>query len=203
MTHFACASEIDNPMTMEQVELFNSACGHIEAERSLANSAAILGWPDTHADWIRPGLMLYGVSPVDNRVAGDFDLQPVMSLVSQLISVKHLKRNDPVGYGAVWRCPEDMPVGIVAAGYADGFPRHAASGTPIIVNGHRTGIIGNTSMDMLAVDLRNIENASVGDPVELWGAQLPIEEVARHAGTIPYELLCGVHKRLDTIEKHG
>lgn len=203
MTHFACANELDNPMTMDQVHVFNSACGQLETERSLANSAAIIGWPDTHADWVRPGLMLYGVSPMEGKVAGDFDLQPVMSLVSQLISIKHLKRNDPVGYGASWRCPEDMPVGIVAAGYADGFPRHAQSGTPIIINGQRTGIIGNTSMDMLAVDLRNLENVRVGDPVELWGPQLPIEEVAGHAGTIPYELLCGVHKRLDTIIKNG
>lgn len=203
MTHFACASEIDNPMTMQQLHLFNHTCGHIEAERSLANSAAILGWPDTHADWIRPGLMLYGVSPLDGKVAGDFDLRPVMSLVSQIISIKHLKRNDPVGYGASWRCPEDMPIGIVAAGYADGFPRHARSGTPIVVSGRRTGTVGHTSMDMLAVDLRNMENVRVGDTVELWGPQLPVEEVARHAGTIPYELLCGVHKRLDTLVNNG
>jgi len=203
MTHFATANEVDSPMTMEQLRIFNSACSHIKAERSLANSAAILGWPETHADWVRPGLMLYGVSPMEDRFAADFDLQPVMSLQSTLISVKQLKRDDPVGYGASWRCPEDMLIGIVAAGYADGFPRHAKSGTPIIVNGQRTGIIGNTSMDMLAVDLRHIHNAAVGDPVELWGPQLPVEEVARHAGTIPYELLCGVHKRLDSIEKHG
>ena len=203
MTHFACANESDNPMTMQQLQVFNAACGHLEAERSLANSAAILGWPETHADWVRPGLMLYGVSPMDDRVAAELDLRPVMSLVSELISVKYLKHNDPVGYGASWRCPEDMPVGIVAAGYADGFPRHARPGTPIIVNGHRTGIIGNTSMDMLAVDLRNVENANIGDPVELWGPHLPIEEVAMHAGTIAYELLCGVHKRLDFTEKNG
>ena len=203
MTHFATANEHNNPMTMQQLQVFNTACSHIGAERSLANSAAILAWPESHADWVRPGLMLYGVSPMEDRVAADFDLQPVMSLQSTLISVKHLNRNDPVGYGATWRCPEDMPIGIVAAGYADGFPRHARSGTPIIVNGQRTAIIGTTSMDMLAVDLRHIKNAAVGDPVELWGPQLPIEEIARHAGTIPYELLCGVHKRLDSIEKNG
>lgn len=203
MTHFACANEHHNPMTLEQLRIFNDACGHIEAERSLANSAAILGWAETHADWVRPGLMLYGVSPVEDKFAVDFDLRPVMSLVSELISIKHLKRNDPVGYGASWYCPQDMPVGIVASGYADGYPRHARSGTPIVVNGQRTGIIGNTSMDMLAVDLRSVANARVGDPVELWGPQLPVEEIALHAGTIPYELLCGVHKRLGYLINDG
>ena len=203
MTHFACANEQHNPMTMEQLRVFNDACGHIEAERSLANSAAILGWRETHADWVRPGLMLYGVSPVEERFAAEFDLRPVMTLESELISVKHLKRNDPVGYGASWYCPQDMPVGIVASGYADGYPRHARSGTPIIVSGQRAGIIGHTSMDMLAVDLRSVKNPQVGDPVELWGPQLPVEEVALHAGTVPYELLCGVHKRLGYVINYG
>ena len=203
MTHFACADEHYNPMTLEQLRVFNDACGHIEAERSLANSAAILGWQETHADWVRPGLMLYGVSPVQDKFAAEFDLRPVMALVSELISIKQLKRNDPVGYGASWYCPQDMPVGIVASGYADGYPRHARSGTPIIVNRQRTGIIGHTSMDMLAVDLRSIDNPQVGDPVELWGPLLPVEEVALHAGTVPYELLCGVHKRLGYVINDG
>ena len=202
MTHFAAANERDNTMTGEQLRIFNSATAGIEAERSLANSAAILAWPATHANWVRPGLMLYGVSPLQNETAADLGLRPVMSLVSELISVKLLQRGDPVGYGAGWRCPEAMPVGIVAAGYADGYPRHAGSGTPIIINGQRAGIIGNTSMDMLAVDLRGVSNARVGDPVELWGANLPVEEIAQRAGTIPYELLCAVHKRLDFIEKY-
>ena len=203
MTHFAAANERDNPMTTEQLRIFNNATAGIPAERSLANSAAILAWPATHADWVRPGLLLYGVSPMQNDTAAELGLQPVMSLVSELISVKLLRRGEPVGYGASWRCPVAMPVGIVAAGYADGFPRHAGSGTTIIVNGQRASIIGNTSMDMLAVDLRGINNARVGDPVELWGAQLPIADIAQHAGTIPYELLCGVHKRLEFIERNG
>ena len=203
MTHFAAANERDNAMTAEQLRNFNTACGHIKAELSLANSAAILAWPQTHGDWVRPGLMLYGVSPMQNETAAELGLRPVMSLLSELISVKYLQRGESVGYGASWRCPEAMPVGIVAAGYADGFPRHAGTGTPIIINGQRASIIGNTSMDMLAVDLRGVRNARVGDPVELWGAGLPIEEIAQHAGTIPYELLCGVHKRLDFVEKYG
>lgn len=201
MSHFANASDRADPMTMEQLKLFNQACMDIVAEKSLANSAAILTFPQTHYDWIRPGIMLYGVSPMDDSTSADHGLRPVMSLVSELISVKRLKRGDTVGYGASWRCPEDMPIGIVATGYGDGFPRHAGTGTPILIKNQRTTIIGNTSMDMLAVDLRPIPEATVGDPAELWGESLMIEEVARHAGTVPYELLCGVHKRILFIEK--
>lgn len=203
MTHFATANERNNPMTMEQLKVFNETCGHIDVERSLANSAAIIAWPDTHAEWVRPGLMLYGVSPMQDSTSADHDLLPVMSLVSELISVKSLKRGDPVGYGASWQCPEDMMIGIVAAGYGDGYPRHADSGTPILINSQRASTIGNISMDMLAVDLRSVNNARVGDPVELWGEYLPIEEIAQYAGTVPYELLCGVHKRQTFIEKNG
>jgi alanine racemase len=203
MTHFADASDRSNPMTREQLQVFNSVCAGLQGERSLANSAAVIAWPQTHGDWVRPGLMLYGVSPMDAGTAVDHDLKPVMSLVSELISVKDLRQGDPVGYGAEWRCPEAMPVGIVATGYGDGFPRHAGSGTPIIIRGIEAMIIGNTSMDMLAVDLRNIPDARVGDRVELWGPHLPVEIIARHAGTIPYEILCAVHKRLPFIEHHG
>jgi len=150
---------------------------------------------------VRPGLMLYGVSPMDDTVAADHGLRPAMSLESRLISVKTLKRGDAVGYGATWSCPEDMPVGIVAAGYGDGFPRHAGSGTPVMVDGVRSQIVGNASMDMLCVDLRPRPQARVGDPVQLWGDQLPVEEVAKHAGTISYELLCGVQPRLQFTEE--
>lgn len=202
MTHFAAASERDNPMTREQLQVFNSVCIDLQGERSLANSAALIAWPQTHADWVRPGLMLYGVSPMDDGTAADHDLKPVMSLESELISVKALKQGDTVGYGATWSCPEDMSVGIVATGYGDGFPRHAKTGTPIMVRDIQTMIIGNTSMDMLAVDLRRIPEARTGDSVELWGPQLPVESIARHAGTIPYEILCAVHKRLRFMEKH-
>ncbi len=203
MTHFAAAGDPGNNMTRDQLQVFNTVCANLEGERSLANSAAVIAWPETHGDWIRPGLMLYGVSPMDGGKAEDHGLRPVMSLESELISVRHLQRGDPVGYGAQWRCPEDMLVGIVATGYGDGFPRHATSGTPIIVDGVETMIIGNTSMDMLAVDLRKVPQARVGNTVELWGPNLPIERIAQHAGTIPYEILCAVHKRLRYIEFHG
>ena len=145
--------------------------------------------------------MLYGVSPLVNNTATDHDLKPVMTLESELIAIKHLKQGDPVGYGATWCCPEDMPVGIVAAGYGDGFPRHAKSGTPVLVNNTRCALVGRASMDMLTIDLRNQTDAKIGDRVILWGEMLPIEEIAQHADTIPYELLCGVHKRLEFSER--
>ncbi len=196
MTHMANASNPESPMTLTQLQRFNETCAGMTGARSIANSASMLAWPQTHADYVRPGLMLYGVSPMDGGNASDHGLLPVMSLQSTLISVRQVAKGEPVGYGADWFCPEAMPVGIVAIGYGDGFPRHGRTGTPIIVNGKRAQIIGNPSMDMITVDLRNVPGAKIGDPVELWGKSLAVEEVARHASTIPYELLCAVHKRL-------
>ena len=202
ITHLACANEQDNIMTRQQAEVFFNVTGPYRAERSLANSAALIARREYCLDWVRPGLMLYGVSPIDGQSAAAFDLEPVMSLESALISVKHLKRGDPVGYGAGWRCPVDMPVGVVAAGYGDGYPRHARTGTPLLVKGKPCALIGNPSMDMLTVDLRACPEARIGDPVLLWGKGLPVESTALHAHTVPYELLCGVHKRLEFVE-HG
>lgn len=202
ISHLACANEYDNAMTGRQAEVFLNATRPYQAEKSLANSAAVIAWQNFCMDWVRPGLMLYGVSPIDRQTGADFGLKPVMSLESALISVKHLKRNDPVGYGASWRCPEDMPVGVVAAGYGDGYPRNARSGTPILVKGKPCALIGKPSMDMITLDLRGNPEAQTGDPVLLWGKGLPVEKTAAHADTVPYELLCGVHKRLNFIE-HG
>lgn len=202
MTHLAAANEPGNEMTNRQLAVFERACAGLEAERSIANSAAILCWPQSHADWIRPGLMLYGVSPVEGRDAAALGLRPVMTLRSRLISIRNVRAGESIGYGASWRCPGDMSVGVVAAGYADGFPRHARTDTPVVVNGRRTRTLGNASMDMITVDLSSQPQARVGDPVEIWGPNIPIEEVAAHAGTVPYELLCGVHKRLLFLE-HG
>jgi alanine racemase len=200
MTHFATANEIDNSLTRQQLKLFNQFCSELGYEKTLANSAAVINFSETHAEWIRPGLMLYGVSPMQDKLANDHGLKPVMTLESEIISIQHLRKGDSVGYGATWRCPEDMPVGVVAAGYGDGFPRHAKSGTPILVNGVRCALVGRASMDMLTVDLRNQPQAKIGDRVVLWGESLPIEEIAQYADTIPYELLCGVHKRLEFFE---
>ena len=203
MSHLATSSEPDSSMVARQLEVFFETSKSLKAERSIANSAAVLQYPASRMDWVRPGLMLYGVSPQMNRHGEDFGLKPVMSLRSRLISVKNLKKGEPVGYGANWRCPSDTRIGIIAAGYGDGFPRHAQSGTPTIVNGERARIIGNSSMDMLTVDLSAQAEARVGDEVELWGANLAIEEVAMYADTIPYEILCGVHKRLQFEEING
>ena len=201
MTHLASANQPGDVLTSRQLQTFTDCTQGMAEERSIANSAGILDWPDSHADWVRPGLLLYGVSPNPDRDSLEEGLQPVMTFSSKLISVKQLKAGETVGYGATWSCPEDMPVGIVAAGYGDGYPRHARSGTPVLVNGRRAGMIGVASMDMLAVDLRNVPDARVGDPVVLWGDGLPVEEIAHCADTIPYELLCGDRKRMTFHEQ--
>lgn len=196
MTHLASANNREDPMTRKQLQCFSQFNENMSLEKTIANSAGILAFPDAHVDWVRPGIMLYGVSPFSDSNGSQEGLKPVMTLQSRLITVRALKAGDPVGYGATWRCPEDMSVGVVAAGYGDGYPRHAESGTPVLVNGKRVELIGRASMDMLTVDLRSQPQAKTGDPVVLWGEGLPVEEVANHAGTIPYEVLCAVHKRL-------
>ena len=202
MTHLATANEKKNNLTQQQLDAFKKISKVIDGDKTVANSAALINFPEAHFDWVRPGLMLYGVSPIIGSSGIDHGLKSVMTLESEIISVQHLMKGEPVGYGATWRCPEDMPVGIIAAGYGDGFPRHAKTGTPILVNNVRCPLIGRASMDMLTVDLRNQPNTKIGDKVILWGDSLPIEEIAVHAETIPYELLCGVHKRLKFVEQN-
>lgn len=201
MTHLACADERDHPATGQQLHQFAQATEGLPGERAIANSAGILGWPETHSDWVRPGIMLYGVSPFVGSHAAEHDLHPVMTLSSELIAVNVLQKGDKVGYGGAWVCPETMPVGVVAVGYGDGYPRHAVNGTPVLVNGRRVPLIGRVSMDMICVDLRAQPQAQIGDPVVLWGDGLPVEDVAVVAGTIPYELLCGVTQRVAVVEK--
>ena len=200
MSHLATANEKNHALTYQQLDSFREISKIVNVEKTIANSAAVINFPDVHFDWVRPGLMLYGVSPLINSCGHDHGLKSVMTLESEIISIQYLSKGEPVGYGATWRCPENMPVGIIAAGYGDGFPRHAKSGTPILVNNIRCPLIGRASMDMLTIDLRNQSNAKIGDRVVLWGGSLPIEEIATYAETIPYELLCGVHKRLQFVE---
>ena len=200
MSHLATANEKNHALTYQQLDTFREISKIVNIEKTIANSAAIINFPDVHFDWVRPGLMLYGVSPLINSCGHDHGLKSVMTLESEIISIQYLSKGEPVGYGATWRCPENMPVGIIAAGYGDGFPRHAKPGTPILVNNIRCPLIGRASMDMLTIDLRNQSNAKIGDRVVLWGGSLPIEEIATYAETIPYELLCGVHKRLQFVE---
>jgi alanine racemase len=200
MTHFARADESGrNESVAAQLQRFNAVAEGRNLPRSLANSAAILRYPDTHADWVRPGIMLYGASPFADRTAAELDLYPAMTVSSKIIAVQTLKSGDGVGYGHIFRTDRPMRVGIVAGGYADGYPRHAPAGTAVLVNGRRTRIIGRVSMDMLHVDLSEIEDAAVGSPVTLWGKGLPVDEVAQSAGTVGYELLCALAPRMHIV----
>ncbi|MEL7449574.1 MAG: alanine racemase [Pseudomonadota bacterium] len=200
MTHLACADERDNAHTRLQVDDFVALVDGIDGERSIANSAAVLGWPDTHADWVRPGLMLYGVSPFANETAASLGLAPVMTLTSRLIAVKTVPAGGAVGYGATWVAERDTRIGIAAIGYGDGYPWRlagpASRGAVALVNGERCPLVGRVSMDMTAISLESQPDAQLGDPVVLWGEGLPVEEVAGWAGTLPYELLCGIASRV-------
>jgi len=196
LTHLANADARQDATTLEQLRVFESVAAPLGLPTSIGNSAAILGWPQAHGDWIRPGIMLYGASPFVDSTAHLDGLLPVMTLRTRLIAVNHLRRGDPIGYGGSWRCPEDMPIGVAAVGYGDGYPRHAPSGTPVLVNGRRAQIVGRVSMDMITIDLRPLPGARVGDSVVLWGEGLPVEEVAVAAGTIPYELFCRLTRRV-------
>ncbi len=202
MSHLACADEPQHPANDAQLTAFRSLEA-ADLERSLANSAALLSRPDTHFDWVRPGIMLYGASPFDPGVDRSLELRPVMTLESQLIAVHARSKGDSIGYGQAWTCPEAMPVGVAAVGYADGYPRHAPSGTPVLVNGKVVPLVGRVSMDMICVDLRSQPGARTGDPVQLWGSGLPVETVAARAGTISYELLCNVSQRVPRAYIHG
>lgn len=202
MTHFACADDLLEADHVDQ-QLGNFARLEEKREgcipRTLANSAAILRYPGTHADWVRPGIILYGASPLPDKTGIELGLQPVMTLTSRIIAVQHLDFSDRLGYGGQFVADQPMRVGVVAAGYADGYPRHAPTGTPVLVNGRRTRLIGRVSMDMLTVDLSGINEAGAGSLVTLWGEGLPVEEVARSAQTISYELLAALSPRVQTV----
>lgn len=194
MTHLANADDVDDGLTHRQVDrLQRAAHGQV---LSMANSAGILAWPEALGDAVRPGIMLYGVSPMLGEDGRQRGLRPVMTLRSELISVRQCRQGDAIGYGGTWVCPEDMPVAVAAIGYGDGYPRHAPTGTPVLVNGQRATLVGRVSMDMICIDLRSLPTARVGDVVTLWGDGLPAEEVAQCAGTIAYELFCGVTARV-------
>lgn len=196
MTHFACADEPDNSATAEQARRFSQLTKALPGDRTLANSAATLYWPTTQADWIRPGIALYGVSPVVGDLGRNHGLEPAMELVSQLIAVRDHKAGDPVGYGSYWHAKQDTKLGVVAIGYGDGYPRNAPEGTPVWVNGRLVPVVGRVSMDMLTVDLGIDATDKVGDTAVLWGKTLPVEEVAEHIGTIAYELVTKLTPRV-------
>lgn len=194
MTHFACADDAGDDTTRQQWQRFCTLLEGREGPRSAANSAAIMAWPETHADWVRPGIMLYGGSPLAGREGPELDLKPVMRFEAPLLAVREVRAGEGIGYGLAWHADRDTRIGIVAAGYADGYPRHAPSGTPAGLRGHRLALAGRVSMDMLAIDLGQVE-AVPGEWVELWGETVPVDTVAAVAGTIGYELLCATAGR--------
>jgi len=191
MTHLACADDTANDYTQTQLSLFREHTHGIQAIRSIANSAGILAWKDAHANWVRPGIMLYGSSPMIDGDRNKEQLKAVMSLYAPVIALHHLKKGDSIGYGSTWTCPEDMPVGVLACGYGDGYPRLAGTGTPVWINGKESQILGRVSMDMMTIDLRG-HNIATGDIAELWGENISVDRVAKAANTIGYELLCNV-----------
>ena len=198
MTHFA---EADGERGIDwQLARFHELAGDWRGAVSLANSAAILRYPQTHGDWVRPGIMLYGASPFAEQSAAELGLRPAMTLASRLIGVQEIAAGERVGYGGTFTAPRPMRIGIVACGYADGYPRQAPSGTPLAVAGQRTGTVGRVSMDMLTCDITDIPGAAIGSPVTLWGegegGTVAADEVAAAAGTIAYELFCAVAPRV-------
>jgi alanine racemase len=194
MTHFARADEPGHPLTRGQMEAFHTATQGLKVETSLCNSAGLLAWPDAHGDWARPGIMLYGTNPLTDSGMAVPDLRPVMTLSSQVFEERWLSTGESLGYGGRFTAQRPTRVGLVAIGYADGYPRAAGNGTPVAIDGQAGQIIGRVSMDMLTVDLTDLPGTGVGSEVELWGTRVSVDRVARHAGTIAYELLCNVKR---------
>lgn len=198
MSHFANADDPDNHINNKQLNSLINVNNRLNTEASMANSAGLIAIPESRLQWVRPGIMLYGSSPLLNQSVSDLQLKPVMNFESHLLSVQQLKQGDVIGYGSTWQCPENMPVGVVAAGYADGYPRHAESGTPVWINNQQCSLVGRVSMDSLCVDLRGVD-AKPGDRVVLWGKELSVDAVAKHADTIGYELLCSAGNAANII----
>ncbi|GAB2642518.1 alanine racemase [Vibrio panuliri] len=197
ISHFACADELDKPATVQQIELFRSLTDGCSGERSLAASAGVLAWPESHLDWVRPGIIMYGVSPFADKSAEELGFKPVMTLKSHLIAVRDVKQGESIGYGGIWTSERDTKVGVIAIGYGDGYPRTAPNGTPVYVNGRKVPTAGRVSMDMLTVDLGPQATDKVGDEAILWGKELAAEEVAAHIGTIAYELVTKLTPRVE------
>ncbi len=202
MTHLARADELGEPMTGLQLNRFESALSAAGAAgpqglaTSIGNSAAILTTPKAQGHWVRPGLALYGVSPFANQTSYAHGLKPVMTLESTVLTVREVKQGETVGYAGAWRAKRDSAIAIVSAGYGDGVPRALPSGAPVLIGGTRYDLVGRVSMDMIAVDVTDAPKAVIGSKAVIWGEGLPVEEVAVQAGTIPYELLCGVSQRV-------
>lgn len=196
MTHLARADERDCPMTQLQLDRFHGLTQGRELVTSIGNSAGILGWPGGCGSWVRPGIALYGLSPFEGESSAATGLVPVMTLASTVITVRRVPRGETVGYGGAWTAPRDARIAIVAGGYGDGLLRSLTTGTPVLVNGRRAPLVGRVAMDMIAVDVSDLPEVEVGTLCVLWGRGLEVSEVAAHAGTLAYELLCGVRQRV-------
>ena len=196
VTHLASADDRRDPRTRQQLEAFATATASLNGARSIANSAGVLAWPAARTDWVRPGLMLYGVSPFASGTGAALGLRPAMTLRTEVIAVKSVRAGETVGYGGTWTAPRETRMAVVAAGYGDGYPCNTATGAPVQIGGRRAPLIGRVSMDMITVDVTDLPTVGVGDPVVLWGSEVPVEEIAAQAGAIPWDLLCGVSQRV-------
>ncbi|CAM3779321.1 Alanine racemase, biosynthetic [Vibrio aerogenes CECT 7868] len=196
ISHFSCADDLSSPATLAQMELFKAYTAPYPGPKTLANSAGIFYWKDSHFNVSRAGIALYGISPIPDKQGYDHDLTPVMTLNSRLIAVRKHQAHQPVGYGALWESKQATHIGVIALGYGDGYPRSTPAGTPVYINGRVVPVVGRISMDMITVDLGPDATDKVGDLVEFWGKHLPVEEIARHIGTIPYELVIQLTKRV-------
>ena len=196
MTHLAEAEDRCSNRTGEQLGRFAALTEGLPGERSIANSAGLAAWPQARADWVRPGLLLYGVSPFAATAGTELGLRPAMTLETRVIAVRNIAPGDRVGYGGCWVAPRPSRIAVAAAGYGDGYPRNTASGTVVLVNERPAALAGRVSMDLITIDVTDLPRVAVGDPVLLWGPGVPVEAVATAAGTVPYELLCGVSQRV-------
>jgi alanine racemase len=196
LTHLARADDRDDSATLEQVRRFRAAAGSLGLATSIGNSAGIFGWADAAGDWVRPGLALYGVSPFADVRGHELDLKPVMTLESAIIGLRWVPRGESVGYGGTWTAQRESRIAIVAGGYGDGILRSLQGASPVLIDGRRAPLVGRVSMDMIAVDVTDLPEPHVGTRCLLWGPGLPVEEIAAHAGTVSYEMLCGVRQRV-------
>ncbi|HEX7115369.1 MAG TPA: alanine racemase [Steroidobacter sp.] len=196
MSHLASADAPDDAVTKQQIDRFESLAASLGLERSIANSAGIIAWPRTRLDWVRPGIMLYGISPFAGRSAASLGLEPVMTLRTRVIAVRDIPAGERIGYGGIWSARRPSRIAVIAIGYGDGYPRCMRAGAPVLINGREAPVAGRVSMDMTMVDVTELQDVRVGDPVTLWGEGLPVERVAPFADTIAYELVCRVAPRV-------
>ncbi len=196
LTHLSSADEPQSAVTTRQLERFGAIADHAGLVCSIANSAGLLAFPQARAQWVRPGLALYGASPFPGRTAETLGLTPAMTLETSVIATRRVLAGETVGYGGAWQAARDSRLAILAAGYGDGLPRSLPSGAPVMIGGRRVPLVGRVSMDMIAVDVTDLADVQVGERAVLWGPDLPVEEIAARAGTIPYELLCAISQRV-------